>query len=59
MRDAFEAAARKGEAPVLVTSAHIRPFVRGEVETLPLANAGDVAERNPPARATQIGAVHS
>ena len=32
VRDAFEAAAREGEAPVLVTSAHIRPFVRGIVE---------------------------
>ena len=29
VRDAFEAAAREGEAPVLVTSAHIRAFVRG------------------------------
>ncbi len=32
VRDAFEAAAREGEAPVLVTSAGIRPFVRGIVE---------------------------
>ena len=32
VRDAFEAAAREGEAPVLVTSAHVRPFVRGIVE---------------------------
>jgi flagellar biosynthesis protein FlhA len=32
VRDAFEAAARAGEAPVLVTSAGIRPFVRGIVE---------------------------
>ena len=32
VRERFEAAARDGEAPVLVTSAHIRPFVRGIVE---------------------------
>jgi flagellar biosynthesis protein FlhA len=32
VRDRFEDAARQGEAPVLVTSAGIRPFVRGIVE---------------------------
>ena len=32
VRDRFEEAARAGEAPVLVTSAGIRPFVRGIVE---------------------------
>ena len=32
VRERFEAAAREGEAPVLVTSAAIRPFVRGIVE---------------------------
>jgi len=32
VRQKFEAAAREGEAPVLVTSASIRPFVRGIVE---------------------------
>jgi len=32
VREKFEAAAREGEAPVLVTSAGIRPFVRGIVE---------------------------
>jgi flagellar biosynthesis protein FlhA len=32
VRDAFERAAREGEAPVLVTSASIRPFVRSLVE---------------------------
>ena len=31
-REKFEQAAREGEAPVLVTSAAIRPFVRGIVE---------------------------
>jgi flagellar biosynthesis protein FlhA len=32
VRERFENAAREGEAPVLVTSAGIRPFVRGIVE---------------------------
>ncbi|MBV9262442.1 MAG: FHIPEP family type III secretion protein, partial [Pseudolabrys sp.] len=32
VRERFEAAAREGEAPVLVTSANARPFVRGVVE---------------------------
>jgi len=32
VRDKFEQAARDGEAPVLVTSPNIRPFVRGIVE---------------------------
>ncbi len=32
VRERFEDAARQGEAPVLVTSAAIRPFVRGIVE---------------------------
>jgi flagellar biosynthesis protein FlhA len=32
VRERFEAAAREGEAPVLVTSAGVRPFVRGIVE---------------------------
>jgi flagellar biosynthesis protein FlhA len=32
VRERFEEAARAGEAPVLVTSASIRPFVRGIVE---------------------------
>ncbi len=32
MRDAFEAAARQGEIPVLLTSPQIRPFVRSIVE---------------------------
>ena len=32
VRNAFEQAAREGEAPVLVTSAAIRPFVRSLVE---------------------------
>ena len=32
VRERFEDAAREGEAPVLVTSPNIRPFVRGIVE---------------------------
>ena len=32
VRERFEAAAREGEAPVLVTSSAVRPFVRGIVE---------------------------
>jgi flagellar biosynthesis protein FlhA len=32
VRERFEQAAREGEAPVLVTSAGIRPFVRNIVE---------------------------
>jgi flagellar biosynthesis protein FlhA len=32
VRERFEAAAREGEAPVLVTSSGIRPFVRGVIE---------------------------
>jgi flagellar biosynthesis protein FlhA len=32
VRERFEDAAREGEAPVLVTSPSIRPFVRGIVE---------------------------
>jgi flagellar biosynthesis protein FlhA len=32
IREKFEEAAREGEAPVLVTSAGIRPFVRGIIE---------------------------
>jgi flagellar biosynthesis protein FlhA len=34
VRERFEEAAREREAPVLVTSAGIRPFVRGIVERL-------------------------
>jgi flagellar biosynthesis protein FlhA len=32
IRDRFEEAARQGEAPVLVTSPGVRPFVRSIVE---------------------------
>ena len=32
VRERFEEAAREGQAPVLVTSANIRPYVRGIVQ---------------------------
>lgn len=32
MRDAFEQAGAQGESPVLLTSPHIRPYVRQIVE---------------------------
>ena len=43
VRNSFEQAAREGEAPVLVTSAAIRPFVRSLVERVPLADHRVVA----------------
>jgi len=49
VRDAFEAAARAGESPVLVTSGHIRPFVRGIVERFraqtPVISQGEIHPR--------------
>jgi flagellar biosynthesis protein FlhA len=58
VRDAFERAAREGEAPVLVTSAAIRPFVRSLVErfrqqTIVLSQA----EIHPRARLKTVGSV--
>ena len=58
VRDAFERAAREGEAPVLVTSATIRPFVRSLVErfraqTIVLSQA----EIHPRARLKTVGSV--
>ena len=55
VRDRFEQAAREGEAPVLVTSAAIRPFVRSLVERFQVANHGAVAGGNPSARAAEDG----
>ena len=51
VRERFEEAARQGEAPVLVTSASIRPFVRGIVERFRAQTLGPVAVGNPSARA--------
>jgi flagellar biosynthesis protein FlhA len=58
VRERFEAAAREGEAPVLVTSTGIRPFVRGIVERFraqtPVLSQ---AEIHPRARLKTIGSV--
>ena len=58
VRERFEQAAREGEAPVLVTSAAIRPFVRSLVErfrsqTIVLSQA----EIHPRARLKTVGSV--
>ncbi len=58
VREAFEAAAREGEAPVLVTSAGIRPFVRGIVERFraqtPVLSQGEI---HPRARLKTVGSI--
>ena len=58
VRERFEDAAREGEAPVLVTSAGIRPFVRGIVERFraqtPVLSQ---AEIHPRARLKTVGSV--
>jgi flagellar biosynthesis protein FlhA len=58
VRERFEDAARNGEAPVLVTSAPIRPFVRGIVERFrsqtPVLSQ---AEIHPRARLKTVGSV--
>ncbi|HWV42698.1 flagellar biosynthesis protein FlhA [Pseudorhodoplanes sp.] len=58
VRERFEDAAREGEAPVLVTSASIRPFVRGLVERFrsqtPVLSQ---AEIHPRVRLKTIGSV--
>src|SRR5262247_4947953 len=58
IRERFEQAAREGEAPVLVTSPGIRPFVRGIVErfraqTTVLAQS----EIHPRARLRTVGSI--
>ena len=49
VREKFEEAAREGEAPVLVTSSGIRPFVRGIVERFraqtPVVSQGEIHPR--------------
>jgi flagellar biosynthesis protein FlhA len=58
VRERFEAAAREGEAPVLVTSAHIRPFVRGIVERFRAQTAVlSQSEIHPRARLKTVGSV--
>ena len=58
VRDRFEQAAREGEAPVLVTSAAIRPFVRSLVERFRVADHRAVAGGNPPPGAAEDGRQH-
>jgi flagellar biosynthesis protein FlhA len=58
VRDAFERAAREGEAPVLVTSASIRPFVRSLVERFrQQTTVLSQAEIHPRARLKTVGSV--
>ncbi len=58
VREKFEAAAREGEAPVLVTSAFARPYVRGIVERFrsqtPVLSQ---AEIHPRARLKTVGSI--
>jgi flagellar biosynthesis protein FlhA len=58
VRERFEEAARLGEAPVLVTSAAVRPFVRGIVERFraqtPVLSQ---AEIHPRARLKTVGSI--
>ena len=58
VRERFEAAAREGEAPVLVTSASIRPFVRGIVERFraqtPVISQSEI---HPRARLKTVGSI--
>jgi flagellar biosynthesis protein FlhA len=57
-RNAFEQAARDGEAPVLVTSAAIRPFVRSLVERFrSQTTVLSQAEIHPRARLKTVGSV--
>ena len=58
VRDRFEQAAREGEAPVLVTSGAIRPFVRSLVERFRAQTAVlSQAEIHPRARLKTVGSV--
>jgi flagellar biosynthesis protein FlhA len=58
VRNAFEHAAREGEAPVLVTSAAIRPFVRSLVERFrSQTTVLSQAEIHPRARLKTVGSV--
>ncbi|MCA6125676.1 flagellar biosynthesis protein FlhA [Bradyrhizobium sp. WSM 1704] len=59
VRNAFEQAAREGEAPVLVTSAAIRPFVRSLVERFrSQTTVLSQAEIHPRARLKTVGSVY-
>jgi flagellar biosynthesis protein FlhA len=58
VRERFEEAAREGEAPVLVTSANIRPYVRGIVERFraqtPVLSQSEI---HPRARLKTVGSI--
>ena len=58
IRERFEEAAREGEAPVLVTSSNVRPFVRGIVERFraqtPVLSQGEI---HPRARLKTVGSI--
>jgi flagellar biosynthesis protein FlhA len=58
VRERFEEAGREGEAPVLVTSSSVRPFVRGIVERFraqtPVLSQGEV---HPRARLKTVGSI--
>lgn len=57
VRERFEEAARESEAPVLVTSSNIRPFVRG-IGTFSGADAGALAGRDPSPRPPEDSQQH-
>ncbi|MET4389085.1 flagellar biosynthesis protein FlhA [Bradyrhizobium sp. F1.4.3] len=58
VREAFERAAREGEAPVMVTSAAIRPFVRSLVERFRAQTTVlSQAEIHPRARLKTVGSI--
>jgi flagellar biosynthesis protein FlhA len=58
VRERFEDAAREGEAPVLVTSAGIRPFVRGIVERFRAQTSVlSQSEIHPRARLKTVGSI--
>jgi flagellar biosynthesis protein FlhA len=58
VRERFEQAAREGEAPVLVTSASIRPFVRSLVERFrSQTTVLSQAEIHPRARLKTVGSI--
>ena len=58
VRQRFEEAAQAGEAPVLVTSTSIRPFVRGLVERFRAQTpVMSQAEIHPRARLKTVGSI--
>jgi flagellar biosynthesis protein FlhA len=58
VRDRFEDAAREGEAPVLVTSGGIRPFVRGIIERFRAqTTVMSQAEIHPRVRLKTVGSI--